>query len=278
MPVRRMERYKIPVLIVALLKVAPLFAQFDFPSMSGASAAMGGASVMLCDEESALFNMAGLAWSESPMVSLSARHNVLSEGIGHASVGFSVPIGFGSVGASMIHYGNADYGEWQYSVVYGIPISPSVSAGAGFHYLRSSTSDPYYEPLGRATFSLAMQYKPSDRMVVGFKAFNPIAVMAESDEGVPIPAIFALGVACWLRDELMAVAEIEKNIYYSPSLRIGLDYHFLDYYYARIGVGTQPAIYTFGAGMQRDHLGTSMSVQVHSLMGTTPQLSLRYLF
>ena len=269
---------KIIMITVALLLATPLFAQFDFPSMGGASSAMGGASVALPDDESALINVAGLAWVDKGLVALAVRQNFLAEGLGYAATGFAMPLPFGTAALSGVHYGNSDYHEQRATLSYAVPLSDDIALGAAFHYLHSGTSDPYYSPLNRVTFTVAMQYRYSDDLSVGFKAYNPVAVVADGDDLLRVPAVFNLGVAYKLTPELLTVVEAEKTLYRLPTLKIGLSYSFYEYYAFRVGVNTQPIIYTFGFGMKREHFGADMAVQIHNILGVTPQLSLHYSF
>lgn len=264
--------------IVASLFAAPLFAQFDFPSLDGASASMGGASVALQNREYHSFELSSLASASRSCITLSVRQNYLMEGTGYAALAFSMPVAKGAWAASFVNYGNSNYSEQLTTLMYGLPIAQSLSLGAAIHYLRSSTSDPFYDPVNRLTFSVALQYFPTELLVIGFKAFNPIAIVAESDDAVRVPALFALGVSYWLRDELLAIAEVEKNIYNKASLRFGLQYVFMDDYFLRLGLNSCPLIYSFGLGMMKEHLGTDLAVQLHQVLGLTPQLSLHYSF
>lgn len=256
----------------------PLFAQFDFPPMGGASSAMGGTSVALDDDESAVTGIAGLAWLKSGMAALSCRNNFNTEGLGYIAAAFAMPVNVGGWSLSAVHYGNVDYNEQRVSLAYALPLSKTLSLGAAFHYLHSGTSDPYYDPLNRLTFSVAMLLRPDDRLSVAFKAFNPIAVTVGDQQGSHSPAVFNLGVAYWLLEDMQAVAEVEKNYYRPASLRFGMQYRFFEDYYFRMGLATNPVIYTFGMAMQKDHLGLSMAFQIHSVLGMTPHLSLNYRF
>ena len=264
--------------IVALLLATPLFAQFDFPVMSGAGAAMGGTSTALSDNSSALCNIAGLAELEESSISLSVRQNFMEEGMGYAAAGLALPTTAGSWGASFIHYGISEYHEQRISLMYALKTGEDLAIGAALYYLHSSTNDPYYEPLNRLTFSLAVRYRPTESLTLGFKAYNPTAVVSEQAEGVRTPALFTLGVACRLIEELTAIAEVEKNLYYKSSLRFGLEYSFLEDYALRTGVNTQPVIYSFGLGMKKRHFGFDIAMQIHQTLGMTPQMSLTYIF
>lgn len=270
--------HKLLIFIVALQIATPLFSQFEFPPMGGASAALGGVSAALPDEESALYNIAGVAWNDKGIVSLSVRQNHFAEGLGYAAAGMSVPLGTGGVLASFTHHGNSDYNEQIASVGYAMPLGKSVVLGAAFHYLHSGTSDAYYDPLNRVTFSIALQYGNPTGLLVGFKAYNPIAVVSDVTSSLRVPAIFNLGVSYRVMPELLAVVETEKNLYYSPTLKVGLAYTFHEDYIFRLGLNTQPVFYTFGFGYHRDHFGANIAMQVHNILGITPQLSLQYLF
>lgn len=269
---------RITLSMVALLMAVPLFAQFEFPSMGARSAAMGGVRVALTDAVSAMWNLSALSVVDAPTVSLAARGSVKNTGLGYASLAAAAPLGVGTASATAVHFGDADYNEQQLSAGYALLLSDAISLGVAFHYLHSGTSDPYYDPLHRVTFSLAMQYRISELLTVGFQTFNPLAVIAENDDAVRLPATVAVGVAYRLTDELLGVAELYKNIYYRPSLRFGLEYLFLDVYLARVGVATAPVVYTFGLGMERERFGVALAAQVHSLLGMSPQLEAHYNF
>lgn len=273
-----MKPLRFIITIVVLSYTAPLFAQFDFPSMSGQSAGMGGVTTSLTDNTAYLANPAILALTEQHTIVLSTRQSFLVEGLGYAAVGVSTPLGKGGASLSVIHYGNNDYNEQEATLSYALPLAKKIALGSALHYLHSATSDPYYEPLQRFTFTLALLYQPSNKLTIGFKAFNPIAVVSDKHDGVRTPALFNLGAAYWILDELMASFEVEKNLYYKPCLRVGLQYTLEKQYFFRTGFSTQPVIYTFGAGALWNHLGIDLAMQVHSILGITPQITLHCRF
>ena len=266
------------VFMVALLFATPLFAQFNFPAMGGRSAAMGGAAVALGDEESAMHNIAALAQVDNFAVAASFRQGFMEEGIGCASFGGVVPVGFGAGALTFLHFGNVDYNEQSVNLLYGIPIGQRIAMGVGFHYLHSGTSDPYYEPLNRMTFSLALRYAPTKAFSVGFRAFNPSAVVSDADASPRLPALLNLGLSYRLTEQLLAVAEVEKDLQHLATFRFGVEYLFHEVYAFRVGVNTQPAVYTFGFGLRKEHFGADIAAEFHSVLGLTPQLSLNYRF
>lgn len=266
------------ILLVVLLYATPLFAQFDFPSMSGSSAAMGGMSVAIEDPSTAHSSIANLASLHSTTLTLAVRQNLMAKGLNYMSASAAIPLSFGGTSLSVIHFGDAEYNEQQFSFSYAIPLGENLSLGAAFHYLHSSTSDPYYDPLHRLTFSLALRYKPSEELSLAFRAYNPIAVFSDKESGMHTPAVFTLGASYWLSNELLAAAEVEKNLFYDASLRLGLQYCFHENYFARLGIQHNPILYTFGFGGRWKHFGADFSFQISSHLGTTPLVSLSYIF
>lgn len=268
------------LLITALLWLLPnaTQAQFDFPAMGGAAAAMGGATAAQTDFESASDNIALLGALQSAHLTLSIRQQFATEGMGYARFGGAIPVGFGSVGLTALHYGNSDYNELQISGAYGIPLGNNVRMGAGFHYLRSSTSDPYYDPQQLMTFSVALQYSPSERIAIGFSTYNPLAARMRTDIYTRVPARFNLGASYRPVENLTTLVEVEKNLYYDPTLRFGIEYCLQQHYAFRVGLVTHPTIYTFGFGFRQRHIGADLSAQLHAVLGLTPQLNLHYTF
>lgn len=264
------------IALVVLLHATPLFAQFDFPSMSGCSAAMGGMAVATNDPAMAYQTIADLATLQTATISMAVRQNIMADGLRHLSAAIAVPLSYGGASLSAIHFGDADYNEQIITLAYGIPLGEGISMGAAFHYLHSATSDAYYDPLHRLTFSLAMRYTPTDELSVAFKTYNPIAALSDKESGVHTPAVFTLGATYWLSNELLGAAEIEKNLFHDATLRLGLQYCFHDSYFARVGIATQPVLYTIGFGARWEHLASDMAFQFSSHLGLTPLLTLSY--
>ena len=264
--------------MVALLYAAPLFAQFDFPSLGGRGAAMGGVLLTLDDAMSAMSGSATLAYAERSAIAVGARQDYLAEGMGYAMLGGIAKVGFGALTASMVHFGNSDYNEQMLSLAYGIPLGKSVALGVMLHYLHSGTSDPYYDPINAATFSLSVYARPSEDFGLGFKTFNPQSAFFDGNGNPHLPALMSVGVSYFLAEDLLAVAEVEKNMYQKATLRIGLEYSLQNMFLFRLGINTAPVIYSFGFGMRLSSFGFDVAGQIHNVLGFTPQLSMFYCF
>lgn len=232
----------------------------------------------LDDMESAIYNLAGLAGQRQFAVAMGLRQDFLAEGMGYQWLGCVLPAATGTWSADYVRHGNTEYNEQKASVAYALPLSGQISLGAALHYLYSGTSDPYYTPQHLLTFSLATRYRPNERLTVGVRVYNPVSMRLTSAEEVHTPIFFTLGASYRLADELLAVAEVEKQLYHPESMRFGLEYCWNRYFYARAGVATQPIIWSLGLGMKRSHYAIDIAVQHHAVLGITPQLSGHYSF
>lgn len=240
---------------------------------------MGGASVALGDLESAFYNVSALAWQSQRGVAVALQAPYALEGFSYKWAALAMPVATGSWAASYVHYGGEEYSEQQVSLAYALPVSQRLAAGAALHYLYSGTSDPHYRPQHLLTFSLAMQYRQSDALSVGFRAYSPVSMsLTAAAEEFRVPAVFNLGVAWHPVADLLAIAELEEVAGNRPRLRCGLEYRFLDFLYARAGLATGPAVWCFGAGLHRPVWALDLGAQWHTALGLTPHLSLCYLF
>ena len=239
---------------------------------------MGGTSVAITSPYAAVHNLAGLGNLDGGFAAIALRQSLVSSDMNLYGLAVATPLPFGGVGLQAQYFGDADYNEKQLTAAYGMPVNDELSLAVGFHLLHSSTSDPYYDPLLRLTFSLAVQYSPLDDLVIGFRTFNPVAMVAETNQAVRIAALFNLGVSYRIVNDLMATVEVEKNVYYDASLRFGMEYLFADYFAARVGAGTAPTFYSFGVAVRLQHLAVDLAAQVHSLLGISPLIALSYNF
>ncbi len=239
---------------------------------------MGGAAMALSDMESALYNIAALPAQQQTALTIAFNQPYTASEFATSHIGLALPLKTGTTAASITHYGNATYHEEQLTCSYALPLNKHLFTGISLVYLHAGTDDGYYEPQNLLSFSLALFYQPSEALSIGFRAYNPAAVRLSSSSVIHTPALFNLGIGYQLSDELLAVAEVEKNLYHNASLRMGVEYSFRQIFAARIGFVTEPLSYTFGLGVLHNGLSVNLAGAVHPVLGLTPLLSAHYRF
>lgn len=265
------------VLAVAMF-AHPCKAQFDNFNSAGRGVAMGGVSVMLNDLGSAVENDAGLAYIERGGIVLDFRERFLETGMSTIGAAAAFILNNGTLALSVNGYGDSDYSEQRLSAHYAMKVGERVGLGVGMHYFHTFISDPYYPHQNLVTFSAAMQVIASEAIRLGVRVFNPIAVRMDNTTGFRLPAIFSIGVSYVAAEGLLLAAEIEKNSVHPVTPRLGLEYGFLSHFHVRAGLSTSPMSYSFGVGVGYEKFAVDMAAAVHSRLGVTPSVALRFNF
>jgi hypothetical protein len=112
----------------------------------------------------------------------------------------------------------------------------------------------------------------------GAHTFNPMHVKLSDYNDERIPTILNAGFGYTFSERLLLTAEAYKNSEYPMEFRSGVEYKFGHMAYARIGITTNPARYTFGFGLEMKSFTLDFSSSVHSQLGYSPQVSLQYSF
>lgn len=264
---------KIAVFLFLLAHLS-VYAQFEISTIGARSAAMGGCSVALNDFWSGVHNMASPALHTRNTIGLAYRQNYLMEGMAYKSIATALPTRhYGTWTACYTHYGNIDYNEQTASAGYAMQIGKNLFLGGAVNYLHRGTSDPHYKPLNLLTVGVGLRYHANDKLAVGFCTKNPTMTTIDAAHHIRIPTTMNLGIAYQALPQLLTTAEIDKNIYYRPTVRLGIEYRLHQTFMARIGFSSNPATYTFGVSYCHT-LGTiDLAMQTHSILGISPQLS-----
>lgn len=253
-------------------------AQFDFPATGARSAAMGGATTGLADFWSASDNIAGMAFLNHSTVGLSYQQHYLVKEFPYLNLAGNILTRHN--GSALLHYsyhGNTQYNEQQLAGGYAMKVTPKLAFGITANYLHLGCNDPRYDPQNYLSCAVGLQYRPSERCVIGAKVFNPIFVKTRNKWVTDrLPVVFNIGVGYLLTTNLVGTVEVEKNIYQKPTIRMGAEYRFWNLLYCRAGFSTQPNCYGVGIGIYHKRLHADIAAQVHPSLGLSPMLSVTF--
>lgn len=270
-------RKKICFLMLYVSLSVGCMSQFAFPVVGARAASMGGVSVALSDFWSATDNVAALSELDEPTFGTALRQNFMLDRLCYKTLAFAVPVSkVGAVGLRYTHFGSAVYSEQRLSALYSQRLGKRVAVAAELDYLYCGTNDVYYDNYHRITFAVGTQMYLTPDFTVGFHVFNPFAVALNKAYNQSIPSVVRLGVAYNITSQLLAAVEFEKNLYMRHTIRSGVEYKFLDCFYARLGFSTEPLIYTFGVGVERRRWTVDIGTQVHNALGVSPMVAVTY--
>jgi hypothetical protein len=249
---------------------------------------LGNASVALSDFWSLQNNQAGLAEYTSPAASFYYQNRFLVSELGLKTAGFVFPVGSGVLGLSYNYFGYNLYNETKIGLAYSKTLGKGFSAGVQLDYMTFRLTGDYGKT-SLFTFEIGIQKKISENVVIGAHAFNPIRAEINDDPQEQLSAVYRLGMAYYVSEDLTLVIETEKDLNYKPLLRAGMEYEIAEMVFARVGYASVPALsgsenlsvsslYTFGFGLEIGHLSIDFSAAVHQTLGWSPSVSMIYRF
>lgn len=255
-----------------------LFAQFDFQTLSGRGKGLAGISVTLDDFWSEISSVGVLTTDSRFLIGISSQNNFLLKELSTHSIASVLPIkkAKGNIGVNYTFTGTSLYKEQKVGLAYGQKFGKNLSIGMQLDWLSSNSSYAHYDKENFYTFEIGARYKINDNLDAGFFFFNPIPIKRTDKED--IPSIIKLGISYQILKQLTTIAELEKNLLDTQTLRIGLEYQFMKSMFARLGVSTHPTMYSFGYGLKYQKFDLDFAAQVHSILGISPSLSVCYAF
>lgn len=246
---------KVALVLAAVFAVMPItMAQFHTTAHDARSGAMGGC----------LF-----APERVHVVVLDYRQGWLLSNLADKRISVAIPAGIGIVSAGYLHHGNSDYNEQNVYASYVINVAERLAVGIDARYLYAGSSDIHYQSLHyvgagaiimahlgqRTTMLLAAQTRPWD----AGRGFGMHLQVAYSP------------LQC-----LLTVLELESEEVWR--VRAGMEYCYENHFFIRSGFVTNPYITTLGLGVKYGAITVDLSAEVHSVLGITPQTSLRICF
>lgn len=261
--------------VVALI----VCAQYDvlsqsIPTFMGARAnALGYSASCLQDEWSLLNNVAGLAKVESPSA-FAAYHWQPSLPVGdRTAAGFCLPTKLGVAGLSLFRFGDALYNEQILSAGFANQFGLA-SLGIKVNYIQYNAEG--FGRKGIVTVSLGGIAELTPSLKVGAHIVNVNQPKLSLDETERIPTILIAGLGFTPSEKVMVVAEVEKDIDYSPTWKAALEYKPIKKAAFRTGFNITPSVAFFGVGFYPKKLKVDYAIQYSAVMGTGHQASLTY--
>lgn len=235
----------------------PAVAQFLPTAHNAQSAAMGGCLFVAQD-------------NRERTLSLSYRQEYTLNGWADKEIGLLWPtLGRGIWIAHYHHFGDESYNEQQASAGYSLDVSESVQVGIIGQYCRLSVDDGWYEAqqwLSGAAFArIRVHNKLSLCMIGGYMPW-----LEKHPWGLRFGASY--------RPTPTLLTTIETEHCQRFRLHYGMEYCYRKNYFLRAGFATNPLVLTFGGGLRISHYQIDLSIESHSVLGITPQISFALCF
>jgi hypothetical protein len=249
----------------------------EISSSGGRAAAMGNTSVSFYDGWSGFNNQAGLGWCQKFSTGVYYENRFLVKELSTKAISAVFPVKKGGFGLSFRYFGFSQYNEIRTGLAFGMRFGNSFSVGIQLDYLRFHIGNDYGNR-NLFTFEIGIQYRVREQLCLGVHLFNPVPIKLTDDPVERLPTVIRLGIAWQTSKNLATSVEVEKDLVNRPIIKAGLEYHFVNPLYIRIGFLTNPSQFTFGFGLEFGKLSFDVASSYHMLLGFSPQGSIIYLF
>lgn len=250
-----------------------VFAFGDNNPIGARSAGIANSSVSISDVWSSHHNQAGLGFVEKLSAGIYYESRYLVSELGLKAGVFALPVRGGVFGLSATSFGYSKYSESKYGLAYAKKFGEKFSVGIQLNYLNTRIAENYGTK-GVLTGEIGVQTKISDNLTLGTHIFNINQSKLVDYNQQRVPTIIRFGGNYTFSDKVFWALEVEKDSHKKPVLKTGIEYHVIDILYLRVGVSSNPFLYSYGFGLKLNKFKLDFSSNVHSVLGYTPQLSL----
>lgn len=250
----------------------------DPDNTGAASLGMGTIGVVGTHFHALYNNQAALAYLTSTTIGTDYNQGFFADkNLSAKTAGIAVPTGWGTLGLNLKYFGYQLYNEQKIGLAYGKQLGKRLAIGVQLDYFRTYIGNDY----GTAqaiSFEIGFYSKLTDKLDLGAHIFNPIGAKIGNEYPEKIPVAFKLGLLYRVDDHLRLATEVEKILEEKTNYKFGIEYEIGSYFISRIGLATQPTLFTFGFGLRYKKLIFDIGTGYHQTLGFTPALSLLFKF
>lgn len=261
-----------------LFCVLPLYlnAQSLSPMLNGSRhRSLGNASVALRDAQSLFSNPAGLLGVENNTLILNSAWFYGVRELKPIAAGFVLKNATGVMGFTFKHFGFESLQDNSFGVAYARRFSSKLDAGIHLNYSHLKIIDNGSH--NGIDFDLGFNLLIIKDLYIAFHAQNPVPLASSNLNSTP--SVLRLGLAYFMNTSLLLSGEVLKELSAPASFRMGMAYKPTPKMEFRGGIETQPIQLSFGFGyVLSDHLNADLAVSNHSILGSSPSLSIHYVF
>lgn len=227
----------------------------------------GNASTAYQMEWTAFHNPASLATEKGISLQASCENKYLTKELFNEVFGIGIHTKYLNIGASLSHFGFADYHELLAGICFARRFSDRLNIGIQADYYTV-----YFPQLqkykGTVLAQVGIQCRVVKEFYLAIHAFNPTFSKIKSSE-IPqkLPAIFSIGALHVINEKVNWVAQIDKNVYGSWRWAVGVEYAPFKQFTVRVGGYGQDFVPTLGVGLHFGEFRFNLHCEYHLKLG-----------
>ncbi len=238
----------------------------------------GNASTAYQMEWIAFHNPASLATESGISLQVACENKYLTKELFNEIFGIGIHTKYLNVGATLSHFGFADYHELMAGVAFARQFADRLNIGIQANYYTV-----YFPQMkkykGTVVAQVGIQCRVVKNFYLAFHAFNPTFSKIKSSE-IPqkLPAIFSIGSLHVINEKVNWTAQIDKNVYGAWRWALGVEYAPVKQFTVRVGGYGQDFVPTLGVGLRFGEFRFNLHCEYHLKLGlcTLGMLSYRF--
>jgi hypothetical protein len=181
----------------------------------------------------------------------------------------TIPFSLGAVGVGVSKFGYDLYSETAVELAFARRLDEKIAAGLGVEYNRTDIAR--YGTAGCMLMHIGLLVQVSDNIWSGFCAHNvTAAVLGTTRE--KLPQVCTLGI-CWSPFAgFYLPLEIEKDIHFPASIKLGFEQHLLSVIALRAGIANNPDKFCMGCSVRWSGFEFGYAGYSHPDLGWTHQI------
>ena len=234
---------------------------------------LGYASSTLSDEWALFNNAGGLAKVKRRVASATCNLNPSLPFAKKIAAVFTSPLKHGTAAFGLFKFGDDLYNEQIITAGFANQVGIT-SIGIKANYIQY-----HAEGIGtKNVFSISAGgiTELGSHIKIGIHILNVNQPILSRAEGERLPTIMIAGISFTPTDHLLVVAEIEKDLEYTPTWKAGIEYSPFTKFFFRTGFNLKPSTTFFGAGFHTKKFHIDYAIECSSVIQSSHQASISY--
>jgi hypothetical protein len=268
-------RYFLLILFILTINSSPQ-ASPEHQPVGARTISLGGVSLLPADFWSVFNNQAGIATQTNWGIGFAYDSYLgLDKNLSLKSGALLIPTNSGTFGLSMNYYGYSAYHQDKIGLAYGKSLGKIFHVGLQLDYLALSIGDGYGKDHA-LTFEIGILAILSDKLQIASHIYNPFLVKLGKLNPEIQPALLKFATSYQIDETLLLLAEYEQNIQGHGILKFGMEYQLIKQIQVRLGLSTNPNLFSFGFGLHLNAFQLDFGTSYHQILGFSPKVSLYY--
>lgn len=247
------------------------FAQSLRQPISAIYVGLGAYSVQHNDAFSFTNNQAALAQIKNVTAGVYGEQRFLLSATSLYTAAIAIPTKTGNFGVNLKYAGFKNFNENQIGLAYARSLGSGVDIGVQFNYYGYRV--PSYSNANTLTVEMGAIIHLTEQLNAGIHVYNPIGGRF-GKTGEKLATAYKVGLGYDASEKFFVSAEIVKEEDFPVNVNAGIQYQFMQQFFARAGIASATSLAYAGVGIGWKNYRLDFSGSYHPQLGWSPGLML----